>query len=292
MNLIDNLTPFQRTIGYICASMWLMLNMSFANCQRIVSLTPSISELIQDLGFGQQLVGVTQFCNLKEGVTAQSIGSPLDVNIEKVLRLQPDIVFYSDLNQNQQSTFERLKLNSMRLNQLRIETIWQGASELVTYCTQDETPYQQLLAWKNTWQVMTAQYQPPSSLRVLIIFDSADNASRGQLFYAAGVSFHSDIMEALQVSNAYSGDLSAPPLSVESVLYLQPDVIVFLHNDDSKTLTTQTIQHLPNTWRHVKAYKTGNIFQITGRDTVIPSPRALIAFTQQFIDLLDHNVKF
>lgn len=62
--------------------------------QRVVSLVPSLTELICDLGLQPALVGVTKFCvhpsDVKE--SAQIIGGTKNPNIEKILALKPDLI--------------------------------------------------------------------------------------------------------------------------------------------------------------------------------------------------------
>lgn len=57
--------------------------------QRIVSLSPSVTELIHDLGRESQLVGRTSYCRESAAVV---VGDVLSVNIEKIVSLRPDIV--------------------------------------------------------------------------------------------------------------------------------------------------------------------------------------------------------
>ncbi len=61
---------------------------------RIISLNPSATEIIRDLGLGARLIGVTTFCprkGLKEDVRV--IGTVLDPDVETIIALRPDIVF-------------------------------------------------------------------------------------------------------------------------------------------------------------------------------------------------------
>ncbi|WP_203293408.1 ABC transporter substrate-binding protein [Luteirhabdus pelagi] len=61
---------------------------------RIVSLVPSITELVVDLGLEDQLVGVTKFCvhphNLRRLKTV--VGGTKIISVEKIKALSPDII--------------------------------------------------------------------------------------------------------------------------------------------------------------------------------------------------------
>jgi iron complex transport system substrate-binding protein len=61
--------------------------------QRIVSLLPSLTEFICELGQCQRLVGVDRYSNWPADVTRlPQLGGGLDPNIEAVVALQPDLV--------------------------------------------------------------------------------------------------------------------------------------------------------------------------------------------------------
>lgn len=65
-----------------------------AQAKRVVSLMPSYTEIIFELGAGGDLVGVSNFCNWPpEALRIEKTGDYLRPNIEKVYSLKPDIVF-------------------------------------------------------------------------------------------------------------------------------------------------------------------------------------------------------
>jgi iron complex transport system substrate-binding protein len=61
--------------------------------KRIVSLAPSITEIVYFLGLGERLVGVTRFSYFPEQARQKpNVGAYTDINLEKVLTLDPDLV--------------------------------------------------------------------------------------------------------------------------------------------------------------------------------------------------------
>ena len=62
--------------------------------QRIVSLVPSQTELLYDLGLGDRVVGITKFCiHPKEWFDSKiRVGGTKNVNIDRVKSLQPDLI--------------------------------------------------------------------------------------------------------------------------------------------------------------------------------------------------------
>ncbi|HRQ84707.1 MAG TPA: helical backbone metal receptor [Flavobacteriales bacterium] len=64
------------------------------NPQRIISLVPSQTELLYDLGLGNRVVGITKFCVHPEEWfrTKPRVGGTKKVDIEKVRALKPDLI--------------------------------------------------------------------------------------------------------------------------------------------------------------------------------------------------------
>ncbi len=61
---------------------------------RIISVVPSITELLFDLGLGDKIVGCTKFCvhPNKPYLTKNMIGGTKDLNLEKIVKLNPDLI--------------------------------------------------------------------------------------------------------------------------------------------------------------------------------------------------------
>ena len=60
---------------------------------RIVSLSPNITEILFALGLGESVVGVTRFCLYPpEAQEKKKVGGFIDPNYEAIAALQPDLV--------------------------------------------------------------------------------------------------------------------------------------------------------------------------------------------------------
>jgi len=76
---------------------------------RIVSLVPSITELLCDLGLAPQLVGRTGFCIHPADVVRNipKVGGTKDVNIEKIRKLAPTHLVVN-IDENEKPTVDKL----------------------------------------------------------------------------------------------------------------------------------------------------------------------------------------
>lgn len=77
--------------------------------QRIVSLKPNITEILFSLGLGEEVVGVTTYCNYpKEAKKIDKVADYVHVDVEKIITLHPTVVLGSEEN-SQKKEIEFLK---------------------------------------------------------------------------------------------------------------------------------------------------------------------------------------
>ena len=78
--------------------------------KRIISLVPSITELLFDLGLDEEIIGITDFCiHPKEKISGKKkIGGTKKLNIEKIVSLQPDLII-GNKEENEKQQIEELQ---------------------------------------------------------------------------------------------------------------------------------------------------------------------------------------
>lgn len=76
--------------------------------RRIVSLAPSLTEILFLIGADSSIVGVTDYCDYPDAAKRKAkIGGMLNPNVERILALQPDLVLMSGSG-NTRPDFEKL----------------------------------------------------------------------------------------------------------------------------------------------------------------------------------------
>jgi iron complex transport system substrate-binding protein len=76
---------------------------------RIVSLVPSVTEIVFSLGAEDKLVGRTDYCDYPSGVRSKpSVGGMVNPNLETLVALKPDLVVATNEG-NREETFRQLE---------------------------------------------------------------------------------------------------------------------------------------------------------------------------------------
>lgn len=78
--------------------------------KRIISLVPSQTELLWDLGLKEEIVGITKFCIHPEELfnSATRIGGTKKLDLEKIRALKPDLII-GNKEENEKEQIEELK---------------------------------------------------------------------------------------------------------------------------------------------------------------------------------------
>jgi len=78
--------------------------------KRIISIVPSQSEYLWDIGVREELIGITKFCVHPEVMfkSVQRVGGTKNLNIKKIRELQPDLII-GNKEENERSQIELLQ---------------------------------------------------------------------------------------------------------------------------------------------------------------------------------------
>src|SRR5499427_1790099 len=100
--------------------LWLMMLFAVTP-QRIVSVAPSITEILFALGAGDQVVGVTTYCNFPEAAKSKpKIGGYATPSLEAILALRPDHVI---MMKNRPDVAQKLREAGIDVTELQPENL-------------------------------------------------------------------------------------------------------------------------------------------------------------------------
>lgn len=100
--------------------------------QRIVSLIPSITELLFSLGLDPRIVGVTKFCtHPPEGVAKkEKVGGEKNPDLQKILALRPDLIV-ANVEENRREDIEVFEAAGIPVYVIYPKTVREGIEVIV-----------------------------------------------------------------------------------------------------------------------------------------------------------------
>lgn len=231
--------------------------------QRIVSLLPSLTETVCELGQCERLVGVDRYSNHPAFVrTLPQTGGGIDPNIEAIVALKPDVVLMATSSRGVQ------RLESLGVKVLAMEPKSSADAQRVMGKLGQllEVPDAQRI-WRaiDASVSAVAQSLPPGARQLRVYYEVSAGG------YAAGTgSFIGEMMARLGVQNIVAPSLGPfPRVNPEYVVRANPDLIMI------GARNVQGLETRPG-WRGIRALRERRLCVFTADESdvlVRPGPR-------------------
>lgn len=259
--------------------------------QRIVSLSPDMTEMLYGIGAGARVVGVSNYDTYPPEVAKlPHLGQLQDPNFEKLMSLRPDLVVIAD-SQGEffEDTLKQLKLPVLKLSNWSVEQAYDAMTAL-GHATGNDAGAARLVASTRAGldrvARRTAHLPKP---RVVMIVDRTPGTLR-DLTTATGGSY---LAELVQMAG---GQIAVPtnkngyaPLSKENLLAINPDIILdFIH--ESKGVfagdPVQAWQEMPE----LKAVRQHRLYGLA-EDYVPHASQRMVQTAELFAKLIHPEIK-
>lgn len=241
-----------------------------APARRVVSLAPSITELVYALGAGDRLVGRTTWCDYPPAARAvPSVGDGLNPNLEAVAARGPDLVvlYRSALNETAAGQFGRLGIASLLLRQDRLEDVGRAARVLGRLTGRAAAGDSIAEALARLLAAARPSGSPPLTRLAFLVWDNPP--------MVIGAGSYLDQLASLAGGVNVFQDIgaSAATVSLETIAERDPDVIVVLRDSGASP------PRLPGfasrrEWRAIRAVRERRFLVLEGSLFGRPSPRA------------------
>ncbi len=251
--------------------------------RRLVSLAPSVTELLFDLGLGDRVVGVTDWCHRPQAALAVAkVGGHLDPNLEAVVALRPDLVVLEVANAEAADGLRRLALPFLVVEHRDVAGILASVTLAGEACG---VPVR-AAALRDSLEarvaaVHDARSGSPRPLALVVVGRDATGGLLRDVYAAGGGTFLGELLELAGGRNAIESEaLSYPLLSQEGLVRLAPEVVVDLAPECADDPQRQA--ELRAAWdllRDVPAVRDGRVRIVLDDAALIPGPR--------FVETLD-----
>jgi len=251
--------------------------------KRVISLAPSLTEIVFDLGAGHTVVGRTERCNEPpEALKIQNVGAYLCPDLERIIALRPDLVLSPESGM-------RMEVVD-RLTELGIPTFVDNSKtldDIVHLLYRLGT----ILGRESDAKTVAQQFQR----RRKAVMERVDHVNKPLILFAVGMrplvlagggSFiGSLIREAGGVNVAEEAAVLYPRFSMEEVAKRDPDIIIVLNKEcwgDECFDEWQGHQDL-------SAVRNNQVYQLDADLVARASPRIMNAL-EQLTDILHPGI--
>ena len=195
--------------------------------RRIVSTSPQLTEIACALGLRDSLVGRSSYCSHPPGIDqVPNVGGLLDLNLELLVQLKPDLVLISGRSELIRTRLTDLRIDFVSLPDSSLNDIYLAIEELGKLTHRNKTAARLNEAIRSDLQRLADEYAAQQPYNVLLLTARLIDPPRSP--YVAGPgSYLSSLLEMLGHRNAASR-LARPygQLSLEEILTVNPDVII------------------------------------------------------------------
>lgn len=251
--------------------------------QRVVSLAPSITELVFALGADSVLVGVTRYCTYPPAAdTLAEVGGYLDVNLEALLALEPELVITLVEHGELHEQLEKLNIEFVAVNHQTVA----GILESYTLVGARLAPERgDSLARAQRELIASARTLTESAGRPTVLLAIGHSDQPGMIkdvYAAAQEGFYSELIDICGGENVVTEErIRYPVFSAEGVAALNPDYIIDVF-PGGEPVDRGFILEQWGALSDVAAVRNNRIVILQGQQFVIPGPR----FVNMLGDLL------
>ena len=241
--------------------------------QRIISLSPSATEVLHGVGAFDRVVAVTDYDEYPPEVSKlPKVGGWSNTNLEQIATLKPDLVVMTE----SQSPLIRDKLDALGVRTLTVPsyTVADALSSItqIGAATGQEAQAQKLLAeTRARLDEVRARAKDLKRPRVLCVVDRVPGTLRG-LYTATEGSFIDELIEIA------GGDSIAPPaktgfgqINKEAVATLDPEIIIDMAMGAKSTKLAEDPKEVWAELSQVRAVREGRVHALRDASVIHPS---------------------
>ena len=207
---------------------WLALLLVFSAqvlaVERVVSLAPSLSEIVAELGAADLLVGVLDGGERPAALTqVPSVGRYGQLNIERLLSLKPDLILLwpGSLGPAQREQLQRLNIPVYVAEPHSLEQLTTQVEAIARQLGRADAGRQLAAQLRQRLAELRQRYQRAEPVRVFY------QVWNQPLYTVGGGQIISDALTVCGARNVFDDlKLPAPQVSIESVLQRDPEVIL------------------------------------------------------------------
>ncbi|HOV65663.1 MAG TPA: cobalamin-binding protein [Bacillota bacterium] len=241
--------------------------------EKIVSLSPAHTEILFALGLGDKVIGVSNWCNKpEEALDKEKVGDAFSLDKEKLVSLQPDIVFIPGSKDSPQvKEIEDLGIPVYVSNPASVSEVFDEIKRVAEVTGVKDKGQQLADELQNELDGVKQKLEAyeGNKVKVLVLVDP-------ELWTVGPGSFIDEVVALAGGENAMADvDMQYLQVSMEEVLSRDPDVILVTVPEDQ----CAALAERPG-WTDLRAVKEGRVYYVDGDLVSRPGPNIVEAIKE------------
>ncbi|WP_309382520.1 efflux RND transporter periplasmic adaptor subunit [Cerasicoccus frondis] len=242
--------------------------------KRVISLAPSTTQWMQQLGLEESLIGVTPHCEVSDGSDVTRYAVYPSPNYESLIGANADLIITADIMDTQHvAKLRAMGQTVLVLNNDGYDGILQDGQTLGAAMGSMDSAREVLEQLQADREAVSASVANRNSPQTVLL------ALSPQLDYVAGPQSYGDnLIQLAGGRNVAAGALSMwPLLSREAVINADPDCILITHDmaegqEDALQEVMLALQADPF-WKDLRAVKNDQVYVVDSQLLNVPGPR-------------------
>ena len=237
---------------------------------RVVSLVPSVTEMLFAVGAGPQVVGVSSFDKFPaEAASRPRVGALLDPDIERILALKPDMVVTYGSQSALRAQLERAGIAIFEYRHGGIGATLETMEAIGARTGHAEEGRVAAGVLRAQLDAIRQRVDAAPRPRTLLVFGREPGAVRN-VWVSGGTGFLHELLDVAGADNVFADvDRENVQASTELLLARAPEVIVELRAEARAPEATSPWAALAA----IPAVRTQRIHALKGDQFVVPGPR-------------------
>ena len=236
--------------------------------KRIVSVAPAETEVLFALGLGNQVVGVTDWCDYPVEAKEKAKVGDMNSNLEAILALEPDVIFGGyTLNKEAVNKLRDLGKTVFTVEPKTIEQAMERIEQVGLITNRQKEAEAVVEVMKSEMQQVVdavASIKPVDQKSVYIEFDPMWTVGKGE--------FGHDMISLAKAKNIAADKESWIRVNDEFVISQNPDVILYSNYAPASNAPGEVIKKRSG-WSTIIAVKNNRVISIDANLLSRPGPR-------------------
>lgn len=261
-----------RDLLFVCTPGLIVVVLLVAACQkqpaaqpglRVVSLVPSVTEIVYAVGAGKALVGNTNQCDFPEAAkSVYKVGDFMSPDLERIVALRPGLVFLTlPIHRQLLEKLNEMKIPVYVSRPADIRAVFREIDTVALLLGRAASGESLVAAMRQRLDSVPAFADTP---RVYV------EISGTPLMTAGGGTFINELLERAGGRNVFASSVQEyPVVDPEAVLAADPQVVLLLHPDMRAPDVARRIG-----WGGISAVRQGRVYDQLDEDLFFrPGPR-------------------